>query len=93
MSKYTPGPWEVVRQKSAVMLENLDIIRDANSRPVAYVGRHTDTRLIAAAPDLLAACKEALLESKNCDYGDPWLPVNTIEKLEAAIRKAEGGDQ
>ena len=65
-----------------------------------YEEAEANARLIAAAPDLLAACKEALIGAKHeaCKYTDDdpdwtwhccdWSEV--VEKLEKAIAKAEG---
>lgn len=47
-----------------------------------------NARLIAAAPDLLAACKEALQSSEDSEGGG-YRVLN--EMLRAAIAKAEGG--
>jgi hypothetical protein len=54
--------------------------------------KHPDALLIAAAPDLLAACKE-LLDLADCDPRE----VGGVEKLvkdraRAALAKAEGRD-
>ena len=56
-----------------------------------------NAHLIAAAPDLLAACKESLhfLDVLNDGYStDQVSPqeVNLAEQLRAAIAKAEGGE-
>lgn len=66
---------------------------------IAYLGRHAchlsieesdaNGRLIAAAPDLLAALKEL----REASYGNPFYPEKTAEadaKADAAIAKAEG---
>lgn len=54
-----------------------------------------DARLIAAAPDLLAACREALLTVRdvspcNCSGGFRCSPCKVVDELHAAIDKAEG---
>ena len=49
-----------------------------------------NARLIAAAPDLLAACRMALMDlvqTMNYDEGDPQT-LATVSALEAAIAKA-----
>ena len=49
-----------------------------------------NARLIAAAPELLAACSAALadlMETVNYDEGDPQT-ISTVASLESAIAKA-----
>ena len=81
---YTPGPW---KHESELMI-------DFHSSPHFCIGSFrnpedcatskANARLIAAAPDLLAALEEAL----------PWLAArsntDTLMKAEAAIAKATG---
>lgn len=55
---------------------------DADSAAVASA----NARLIAAAPDLLAACERALAQLLEVNPH----PVRTIEALRAAIAKARG---
>ena len=47
---------------------------------------HADAKLIAAAPDLLEACREALSLFDN--YPETWECVGTYQVLMNAIRKA-----
>lgn len=78
MSKRAPGPWRI---------ENFYIISSpaSGSLTIAKVNDHGDAnaRLIAAAPDLLEACKLALGGFENNNAID-W------NILERAIAKAEG---
>ena len=79
---HTPGPWTAACN---------DIIATANDGR-AFVGRiagrriasenDANARLIAAAPDLLTACKAAL---PSLEHHVPWHSI-----LLAAIAKAEG---
>ena len=98
MSKHTPGPWEVEFNdvgESGIRWITGHVTAKAhkycgNSGPgarpdsVTHVSSMTaaDAHLIAAAPDLLAACKEALhlLEPET----------DAKPMIEAAIAKAEG---
>lgn len=80
MSRYTPGPWEAGEWNTAkggcwVNAKDIHIccIDGEAEDPMA------DARLIAAAPELLAACKDALNQSGL------W-----FMRLENAIAKAEG---
>ena len=90
-TKHTPGPWFNV----AGMVETDDDRADICSCYAAHFGQSrierspheewANARLIAAAPDMLAALKEAL----HALNGAP----NTVGlhyQIEAAIAKAEG---
>lgn len=92
-SKPRPGPWELypVTGKSG---KNKLALR-------AYAGRHicdisiyddedaADARLIAAAPELLAALK--LLSAEEWRDDDDPILISAREQARAAIAKAEGG--
>jgi len=87
---HTPGPWKYstnVGPTKALIVEN-------DGSTVVEIGNRThdsrfvhNARLIAAAPDLLEACKVAL-ESSEDEYGGGWTHVN--DALRGAIAKAEG---
>jgi hypothetical protein len=49
---------------------------------------HPDARLIEAAPDLLSVCKEILEAAAYWSEYD--VPIGIVDRLEAAIAKAEG---
>ena len=78
---HTPGPWTWQLQPYS---EPNDDDPCAEVSVVNSVGvcRVADARLIAAAPDLLAACEKAI--------ADDELDVDTSDMLEAAIKKARG---
>ena len=91
MSKHTPGPWEVERSLNG----DYSVRHTATgNHPICDVFYVTETgqanaSLIAAAPDLLAACKALLempmLTDKTYDQ------VQAVRKLAtAAIAKATG---
>lgn len=93
---HTPGPWKVAGQGDGN--QQLPIL--ASRHIIAAVrddGRLADAYLIAAAPDLLAACK-ALFDaqsSRKHPLGDPNEGIATkcaeaASKARAAIAKAEG---
>jgi hypothetical protein len=108
MSKHTPGPWSMTQADWELgLIAYVPGLRPAagGARGVQYnivaskkVGSVTtdnseaDAALIAAAPDLLEACK-ALLDcpDTNLDELDP-ITVAAIDTAIAAIAKAEGGE-
>lgn len=102
-AKFTPGPWAVadynIHQVIAVH-DGPDIdgrhqhticnTSDEYSK-ARFDEQSANARLIAAAPDLLAACRAALA-THSCETSEPGLP--TLQEVEsvllAAIAKAEG---
>lgn len=96
MSTHTPGPW-VFYADTPSTEPNWHIVTTANRmRVLANVHIEPDNamdlanaRLIAAAPDLLEACKAALavatLAYRGVSAAEPL-----IEQLRAAIEKAKG---
>jgi hypothetical protein len=98
MSKYTGGPWKVLARAGnpkgvCVFADHVAIADVLHPHPLSdTVGQAANARLIAAAPDLLAACREALTELEawedgSADVDDPaWVVKQT---LLAAIAKAE----
>ena len=98
-SKHTPGPWEVHKMTSTYQIPiwaeskwigNIDAGIDADIA-------EANARLIAAAPELLEACKEAfgvLTEPGIMDV-DKWKGWRklTVAKLREAIEQAEKGTE
>ena len=85
-AKHSAGPWTAIKASHGP----IDIF-DANDRDVVTVygggvpeDREANARLIAAAPDLLAAL-EAL--TANLDEGD-FISLTRIDAAKAAIAKA-----
>lgn len=89
MSKHTPGPWyaESTGNHQGLVISE---ITGANVA-VAYDGE-ADTALIAAAPELLAACRATLAHMYD-DETDAPTAAQLTEQLTRAIAKAEGGQQ
>lgn len=97
MTEHTPGPW-VNMPDGAFWGE----IRSAETFDLIAVmpeldDRTADFELIAAAPDLLAAC-EAVAEATGRDLteaemcrGVCHVPLGLIEAMDDAIAKARGG--
>ena len=86
MSKHTPGPWVVRHVPERYNASTYCIDWSAHQEEVAeIVHGEANARLIAAAPDLLAAAKGLLGLAER--HG--WLHV-AVDAARAAIAKAEG---
>ena len=97
--KHTQGPWEFGPNHSSTGLAGQLVVRPAGEFPhgewVADVGsmyddhREANARLIAAAPELLAAL--IAITTTRCD-GMDITPINDAwDMAAAAIAKATGG--
>jgi hypothetical protein len=88
--KHTPGPWEDVGTVVRTLLTPNGggfIIADC---PAGNADRRANSRLIAAAPQLLAVCRE-LLES--AEYWSEYdVPVGVVDRLRAAVELAGGAE-
>jgi hypothetical protein len=89
MSKHTPGPW---KQRGLVVMED-----SPRQMFVADVFVNTpgdeaeaNARLIAAAPDLLAACLQALCWFDSDEEPSYEHDQMVGEQLRLAARKAQG---
>lgn len=98
MSAHLPGPWRVSEMNNGFIF----VKHDSNAhgplvvtvawvvvREGCYVEGEANARLIAAAPDLLAACR-AMVEC--CGSSENWNGEtrHALSVIEAAIAKAEG---
>lgn len=90
-AKHTPGPWDfacdsygkVLHSKKACVFTNIKGDNgDYLQTVAAKIENWKDARLIAAAPDLLAALKHLV----RYDFGDS----DGAKEARAAIAKAEG---
>lgn len=105
-TKHTPGPWHIIHEPTLstyhIRVEDLDAAPVASlfyssggSRP--QLSRElidANARLIAAAPDLLAACEAALSFGEgHPDRTPSWHDARLATQLtlRAAIAKAKGG--
>ena len=90
-AKPTPGLWEVGKDRRGVervYAGDHEIVRalsEHGSRRLSEGERQANRRLIAAAPDMLAACAEMVLHV-NASH----VPAPVIDAMRAAIAKAEG---
>lgn len=80
-SKHTPGPWRLDTWNGWLLsAEDVGIVKfDMNRTLLA------DAKLIAAAPELLAACELALLDMDSWGIFGPGRKA-----IESAIKKAKG---
>lgn len=96
---HTPGPWKVLehargRGRTCVSTTNESPIQaiicdiDVKSVKTGEAMRLSNARLIAAAPDLLAALVE-MLEASERPVNERWF-LNVRSHARAAIAKAEG---
>jgi hypothetical protein len=84
MSKHTPGPWHC-HEVVGVYAKDGKLVASVHT-PIS--DRSHDARLIAAAPELLSVCKE--LAASAAYWSDYDVPVGIVDRLRAAIAKAEG---
>jgi hypothetical protein len=84
---YTPAPWHLSDARST----KVDLIDDSKNHAIGEIvwvdtRNPADAKLIAAAPDLLEACIEALSLFDN--YDQCYEAIGTFQVLTAAIKKA-----
>jgi hypothetical protein len=91
MSTHTPGPWEREWRWSG-----FDIVADGP--PIAHIhfghdmkSATANSHLIAAAPDLLAACRAFIAADPAEGYSAA--EYSALKLMHAAIAKAEGKGQ
>lgn len=89
---HTPGPWEIDQIRPMRIVAKK--AREDGATLVAYIGLYCEqdnARLIAAAPSLLNALKQAIAQIED-DYEATPLDGRSalINKLNAIVAKAEG---
>lgn len=87
-TKHTPGPWDVLKLANPDYAPEYGVCADAAARCHAVVKGEANARLIAAAPELLAALRRLMPLWDREDVADTW--SEDFEAAEAAIAKAEG---
>lgn len=87
MDKHTPGPWTVSAIGRQLTVATSDGVHIAIINRYADDNAQSDARLIAAAPELLAACQAALALLADPD-GDAFDANRVEEQLMDAIAKA-----
>ena len=93
MADYTPGPWRAAAKM--VSVDSVPIAETIAGRLIDYHEAEANARLMAAAPDLLAALEVALNDFDT--WGEVWQSddddgVNfpAVNAIRAAIAKARG---
>jgi hypothetical protein len=88
MSGHTPGPWKASALAGDTELSWVETEREYRSIAslIRYPEMEANARLIAAAPELLAACKMV------ASFAQSWQPLTPgdIRVMLDAIAKAEG---
>ena len=99
MSAHTPGPWYIrthdyanVRGADGIFHDgsNLPIVNDVWGKTLAQAD--ANARLIAAAPDLLAALAQLLAEVDDMTKRAGWAGNGGRDMARAAISRALGDD-
>lgn len=103
--KHTPGPWSAEHALKEGIILGSDMIAVVNGDGVAITHRseeenRANAAIISAAPELLEACKDALLIIKEdikeigpCDHSANICVcglISAAELLKRSISKAEG---
>ena len=98
MAEHTPGPWEVEDDDGAFTIqaritdpETGEIDHEPIVWQMGGIDCLEDAVLIAAAPDLLAACEAAMAQLNSwppAEWG--YREMMIAEALEPAIKKARG---
>ena len=90
--KHTPGPWEA---NGVLVVASNDSFRTLfECKPLTMTLSveecEANAHLIAAAPELLEACKEALNYVQGHNNDEQYYTPRIERKLEQAIAKAQG---
>lgn len=89
-SKHTPGPWALFNDGESREWIVMPVMREGDIARVESGNTEADARLIAAAPDLLAALKQTT-DFLDPDKDPPHVGNRSmLEIARAAIAKAEG---
>ena len=87
--KFTPGPWKVIKVSGSgncafdIYTDNYDVV---SSSLMQVIRKEEDAHLIAAAPDLYAACEEFV---RKVDAGEAR-STRSYAAMKAALAKARG---
>ncbi len=88
MNTHTPGPWELRGSRLVTDSQGVLIAENIGAN---YPGTpEANARLIAAAPDLLAACKRMSEALRNAPHETQNAYQGILTDIDNAIAKAEG---
>lgn len=92
MPDWTPGPWTLAPNGDLLGPDGEELILSGvqlsiNGTPAEKSEAAANTRLLWAAPDLLAACEEAIAEARERDED---MGMNCWPAMIAAVAKAKG---
>jgi hypothetical protein len=99
MSEHTPGPWTVEADDEGIYVlmgplkgedEHLAVYTAPFNDETPSARRVADARLIAAAPDLLAACEYLTTLIVEGGNGEGWTLTEAYDRASEAIAKARG---
>ncbi len=93
MSEHTPGPWRLSRERGVtaetIHAENDSLLACVYLNSGAERAGFANARLIAAAPDLLEAARDAYAVLRNRHNASIPTIHRCLTMLEAAINNAE----
>jgi hypothetical protein len=93
-TEHTPGPWAWDHARYKMRGDGDCLVLSGG--PLVGKKSEANAHLIAAAPDLLAACEKVYLELDSLTGGEPDHPLsnyvgNWKAELRAAVTRAKGG--
>jgi hypothetical protein len=98
MSEHTPGPWIVDYDGNICAGPDKHLLAYVVPDPTWGIDAEANARLIAAAPDLLAACEIAMILLDRVDYDGTWILLDyapsekaATDRIASAVRAARGG--
>ena len=90
MSKHTPGRWTAIADSGDENADDGWYVLNDQETAIAVGLYEPDARLIAAAPDLLAALKRLSAGLHDEIDSNPRIKASEVRAARAAIAKAEG---
>jgi hypothetical protein len=85
---HTPGPWECEHMHTSICAGNQILARVYYGDGRTYAESEANAKLMAAAPDLLAALRQ--IRGELCRRHSPFMVETDYAYINAAINKATG---